>query len=64
MSSRSFPGDITRFITGGTLLSTPHRVTLAARERWCYPDRAVTSGIVAEGGLEVLERLRKEHVES
>ncbi len=28
-----FPGDIMQFITGGTLLSTPHKVRLADRER-------------------------------
>lgn len=29
-----FPGDIMQFITGGTLLSTPHKVRLANRERF------------------------------
>jgi 2-oxoglutarate dioxygenase / 2-oxoglutarate/L-arginine monooxygenase/decarboxylase len=29
-----FPGDILQFITGGRLLSTPHKVRLAARERF------------------------------
>jgi isopenicillin N synthase-like dioxygenase len=29
-----FPGDIMQFITGGTLLSTPHKVRLADRERF------------------------------
>jgi len=29
-----FPGDILQFRTGGTLLSTPHKVALAARERY------------------------------
>lgn len=29
-----FPGDILQFITGGTLLSTPHKVTLNTRERY------------------------------
>ncbi|GAA3825725.1 2-oxoglutarate and iron-dependent oxygenase domain-containing protein [Streptomyces phyllanthi] len=29
-----FPGDIMQFITGGTLLSTPHKVRLADRERY------------------------------
>lgn len=28
-----FPGDIMQFMTGGALLSTPHKVCLAARER-------------------------------
>ncbi|CAM5324166.1 2-oxoglutarate and iron-dependent oxygenase domain-containing protein [Streptomyces canus] len=28
-----FPGDIMQFMTGGALLSTPHKVRLAARER-------------------------------
>ena len=29
-----FPGDILQFMTGGLLLSTPHKVRLAARERY------------------------------
>jgi isopenicillin N synthase-like dioxygenase len=29
-----FPGDIMQFLTGGHLLSTPHKVRLAARERY------------------------------
>lgn len=29
-----FPGDIMQFMTGGTLLSTPHKVRLAQRERY------------------------------
>jgi isopenicillin N synthase-like dioxygenase len=29
-----FPGDILQFLTDGALLSTPHKVTLAARERY------------------------------
>ncbi|MFI6436519.1 2OG-Fe(II) oxygenase family protein [Streptomyces sp. NPDC050759] len=29
-----FPGDIMQFMTGGALLSTPHKVRLAARERY------------------------------
>ncbi|MFI7402485.1 2-oxoglutarate and iron-dependent oxygenase domain-containing protein [Streptomyces sp. NPDC049541] len=29
-----FPGDIMQFMTGGALLSTPHKVRLAARERF------------------------------
>jgi 2-oxoglutarate dioxygenase / 2-oxoglutarate/L-arginine monooxygenase/decarboxylase len=29
-----FPGDIMQFITGGTLLATPHKVRLANRERY------------------------------
>ncbi len=29
-----FPGDIMQFITGGTLLSTPHKMRLADRERY------------------------------
>ena len=29
-----FPGDIMQFITGGDLLSTPHKVRLADRERY------------------------------
>jgi isopenicillin N synthase-like dioxygenase len=29
-----FPGDIMQFITGGELLSTPHKVRLADRERY------------------------------
>jgi 2-oxoglutarate dioxygenase / 2-oxoglutarate/L-arginine monooxygenase/decarboxylase len=29
-----FPGDIMQFMTGGTLLSTPHKVKLASRERY------------------------------
>jgi 2-oxoglutarate dioxygenase / 2-oxoglutarate/L-arginine monooxygenase/decarboxylase len=29
-----FPGDILQFLTGGHLLSTPHKVRLAARERF------------------------------
>jgi isopenicillin N synthase-like dioxygenase len=29
-----FPGDILQFLTGGFLLSTPHKVRLAARERY------------------------------
>jgi isopenicillin N synthase-like dioxygenase len=29
-----FPGDIMQFITGGHLLSTPHKVRLASRERF------------------------------
>jgi isopenicillin N synthase-like dioxygenase len=29
-----FPGDIMQFITGGRLLSTPHKVRLATRERY------------------------------
>ena len=29
-----FPGDILQFMTGGYLLSTPHKVRLAARERY------------------------------
>ncbi|MCX5380014.1 2-oxoglutarate and iron-dependent oxygenase domain-containing protein [Streptomyces sp. NBC_00091] len=29
-----FPGDILQFLTGGALLSTPHRVRLADRERY------------------------------
>lgn len=29
-----FPGDIMEFLTGGALLSTPHKVRLAARERF------------------------------
>jgi len=29
-----FPGDILQFMTGGRLLSTPHKVRLAARERF------------------------------
>jgi isopenicillin N synthase-like dioxygenase len=29
-----FPGDIMQFLTGGTLLSTPHKVRLATRERF------------------------------
>jgi isopenicillin N synthase-like dioxygenase len=29
-----FPGDIMQFLTGGALLSTPHKVRLAARERY------------------------------
>jgi 2-oxoglutarate dioxygenase / 2-oxoglutarate/L-arginine monooxygenase/decarboxylase len=29
-----FPGDILQFLTGGTLLSTPHKVTLNTRERF------------------------------
>jgi len=29
-----FPGDILQFVTGGTLLSTPHKVQLAQRERY------------------------------
>ncbi|HEV2372388.1 MAG TPA: 2-oxoglutarate and iron-dependent oxygenase domain-containing protein [Streptosporangiaceae bacterium] len=30
----AFPGDIMQFITGGALLSTPHKVRLADRERY------------------------------
>ena len=29
-----FPGDILQFMTGGRLLSTPHKVRLATRERY------------------------------
>jgi isopenicillin N synthase-like dioxygenase len=29
-----FPGDILQFLTGGVLLSTPHKVTLNTRERY------------------------------
>jgi 2-oxoglutarate dioxygenase / 2-oxoglutarate/L-arginine monooxygenase/decarboxylase len=29
-----FPGDIMQFLTGGALLSTPHKVRLAARDRY------------------------------
>jgi isopenicillin N synthase-like dioxygenase len=29
-----FPGDILQFLTGGILLSTPHKVRLAERERF------------------------------
>jgi isopenicillin N synthase-like dioxygenase len=29
-----FPGDIMQFLTGGTLLSTPHKVRLANRDRY------------------------------
>jgi isopenicillin N synthase-like dioxygenase len=29
-----FPGDILQFMTGGRLLSTPHKVRLATRERF------------------------------
>jgi isopenicillin N synthase-like dioxygenase len=29
-----FPGDILQFLTGGRLLSTPHKVRLADRERY------------------------------
>ena len=31
-----FPGDIMQFITGGTLLATPHKVRLADRERYTF----------------------------
>lgn len=31
-----FPGDIMQFITGGTLLATPHKVRLAAKERYTF----------------------------
>ncbi|SRR6266487_3698103 len=31
-----FPGDIMQFITGGVLLSTPHKVRLADRERYTF----------------------------
>lgn len=30
----SFPGDIMQFLTGGYLLSTPHKVKLNTRERY------------------------------
>jgi isopenicillin N synthase-like dioxygenase len=30
---QGFPGDIMQFMTGGALLSTPHKVRLADRER-------------------------------
>ncbi|WP_105968964.1 2OG-Fe(II) oxygenase family protein [Streptomyces geranii] len=97
-----FPGDIMQFITGGTLLSTPHKVRLADRERFtmayfhepsfqavarplepadadefihygthftnmfmrCYPDRSTTARIEQEDRLSVLERLRKEALNS
>lgn len=97
-----FPGDIMQFITGGTLLSTPHKVRLADRERYtiayfhepsfqavarplkgggadefihygthftnmfmrCYPERTATARIEKEDRLAVLERLRKEALNS
>ncbi|MEU1180192.1 2-oxoglutarate and iron-dependent oxygenase domain-containing protein [Streptomyces sp. NPDC005820] len=31
-----FPGDLFQFLTGGTLLSTPHKVKLADRERYAF----------------------------
>lgn len=43
-----FPGDIMQFITGGTLLSTPHKVRLAARERYAmayFHEPSFNSGI-------------------
>lgn len=95
-----FPGDILQFLTGGALLSTPHRVRLADRERYalayfheprfgarirplahtgedrgdgsvihygehftrmfmrCYPQRATTRRIEAEGLLRALAGAR------
>ncbi|MER5928894.1 2-oxoglutarate and iron-dependent oxygenase domain-containing protein [Streptomyces sp. NPDC002054] len=91
-----FPGDILQFLTGGVILSTPHKVRLADRERFtlayfhephfdarirplvpadgqgredgelhygrhftqmfmrCYPDRATTRRITAEGRIGLL----------
>ncbi len=92
-----FPGDIMQFITGGALLSTPHKVRLADRERYtlayfhepsfmatarrldeaesgefihygthftnmfmrCYPERATTARIEAEGRLNILEEFHE-----
>jgi isopenicillin N synthase-like dioxygenase len=92
-----FPGDIMQFMTGGALLSTPHKVRLADRERYtiayfhepsftavarpvddpgsgefihygthftnmfmrCYPERAATARIEAEGRLSLLDKLRE-----
>jgi isopenicillin N synthase-like dioxygenase len=92
-----FPGDILQFMTGGALLSTPHKVRLADRERYtiayfhepsftavarpvddlgsgefihygthftnmfmrCYPERAATARIEAEGRLNILDKLRE-----
>jgi isopenicillin N synthase-like dioxygenase len=97
-----FPGDIMQFMTGGALLSTPHKVRLADRERYtlayfhepsftavahpvngngsgefihygthftnmfmrCYPDRAATDRIHAEGRLTVLGKLRQMAVDA
>lgn len=89
-----FPGDILQFLTGGALLSTPHKVRLADRERHalayfheprfgarirpldagdavihygehftrmfmrCYPQRATTRRIEAEGLLRSLAAAR------
>ncbi|MCX5609696.1 MFS transporter [Streptomyces sp. NBC_00047] len=92
-----FPGDILQFLTGGALLSTPHKVRLADRERYtlayfheprfgarirplrpdpgddtvihygehftrmfmrCYPQRATTRRIEAEGLLRWLGAVR------
>ncbi|MFD9406001.1 2-oxoglutarate and iron-dependent oxygenase domain-containing protein [Streptomyces sp. NPDC059989] len=96
-----FPGDILHFLTGGALLSTPHKVRLADRERYtlayfheprfdavvrplrrpgpgddsgvdgihygehftrmfmrCYPERATTRRIEAEGLLRQLGAVR------
>lgn len=92
-----FPGDILQFLTGGALLSTPHKVRLADRERYtlayfheprfgarirplrpdpgddtaihygehftrmfmrCYPQRATTRRIEAEGLLRRLGAVR------
>ena len=96
-----FPGDILQFLTGGALLSTPHKVRLADRERFtlayfhephfgarirpldpaatpgpyddtsihygehftrmfmrCYPRRATTRRILAEGLLRRLAAAR------
>ncbi|MFD8636069.1 2-oxoglutarate and iron-dependent oxygenase domain-containing protein [Streptomyces sp. NPDC059533] len=92
-----FPGDILQFLTGGTLLSTPHKVRLAERERYalayfheprfgarirplspepqddteihygehftrmfmrCYPQRATTRRIEAEGLMRALAGVR------
>ncbi|MEV7524260.1 2OG-Fe(II) oxygenase family protein [Streptomyces sp. NPDC091371] len=92
-----FPGDILQFMTGGELLSTPHKVRLADRERYtlayfheprfgarirplspdpqddtvihygehftrmfmrCYPRRATTRRIEAEGLMRALAGVR------